>query len=346
MLYRLIRPLLFAGDAEMVHDLTLLGLRHLSHSGVLASCFSQPSLPVRVMGLEFSNPVGLAAGLDKNASAVNAFGQMGFGFVEVGTVTPKPQEGNPKPRLFRLLEQQALINRMGFNNQGVDALVHNVKKHPCKGILGINIGKNKTTPNTQAESDYQYCYRKVYHYADYVTVNISSPNTPELRELQFGDALATLLDALKADQYQLTRCSGRYVPLVLKIAPDMTTEEIALVAYNLKKYEVDAVIATNTTVSRDGVEKNALAQETGGLSGAPLFHHSTLVISALYAHLQEQVPIIGVGGINHPAQAVEKIKAGAKLVQIYSGLIYQGPELIQSCVQAIAQAEQLGQFKY
>jgi dihydroorotate dehydrogenase len=336
MLYTLARSLMFRLDAETAHNLSLTSMNLLSETGLqhLAGARMRQA-PVEVMGLRFPNPVGLAAGLDKNGTAVDGLAAMGFGFIEVGTVTPRPQEGNPKPRIFRLPEHNAIINRMGFNNAGVDQLLKNLEKCRYTGILGINIGKNKDTPNKQAHDDYLYCLRRVYDRASYVTVNISSPNTPGLRSLQFGDSLNSLLDALKNEQARLARLHSKYVPIALKIAPDMEEAEFELVAGSLKSYEIDAVIATNTTLSREGVEDSPLAQESGGLSGAPVRNCSTAVIVALSRHLNGALPIIGVGGITEPFDAAEKIEAGASLVQIYTGLIYRGPRLVHESVKAV-----------
>ncbi|KAA0875763.1 quinone-dependent dihydroorotate dehydrogenase [Nitrincola tapanii] len=340
MLYSLARSMMFRMDAEKSHDLALGGMNLVANLGLhhLAGA-RQRDLPVEVMGIRFPNPVGLAAGLDKNASAVDGLSAMGFGFIEVGTVTPRPQEGNPKPRLFRIPEHSAIINRMGFNNAGVDQLLKNLDNSRYKGILGINIGKNKDTSNAQANEDYLYCLRKVYTRASYVTVNISSPNTPGLRTLQFGDSLNSLLDAMKSEQAQLTHLHGRYVPIAVKIAPDMSEEEFELVAGSLKTYEMDAVIATNTTLSREGVEDSPLAAEAGGLSGAPVRNKSTGAILQLSKHLKGALPIIGVGGITEGFDAAEKIEAGASLVQIYTGFIYSGPKLVQDAVQAISKLD-------
>ncbi len=341
MLYDLARALMFRLDAETSHELALgsmnlaasLGLHKLMGAGT-------QSLPTKVMGIRFPNPVGLAAGLDKNGTAVDGLAAMGFGFVEVGTVTPRPQPGNPKPRLFRIPEHQAIINRMGFNNAGVDQLLKNLERSSYQGVLGINIGKNKDTPNEQAHLDYLLCLRKVYSRASYITVNVSSPNTPGLRTLQFGESLNILLDALKTEQARLASIHGRYVPIAVKIAPDMDNDELGLVAASLKTYEMDGVIATNTTLSREGVEDSPLAQEAGGLSGAPVRNRSTATIRALAEHLDGALPIIGVGGITEGFDAAEKIEAGASLVQIYTGFIYRGPALVRDSVAAIAELRQ------
>ena len=288
------------------------------------------------MGLQFANPVGLAAGLDKNGDAIDGFAQLGFGFVEIGTVTPRPQPGNPKPRLFRLPEAEAVINRMGFNNQGVDHLLERVRAAKFKGVLGINIGKNFDTPVERAVDDYLACLDKVYAHASYVTVNVSSPNTPGLRSLQFGDSLKELLEALRRRQEDLAQEHGKRVPLAIKIAPDMSDEETALVASALLGADMDAVIATNTTLSREGVEGLAHADEAGGLSGAPVRDKSTHIVKVLAGELSGRLPIIAVGGITEGKHAAEKIAAGASLVQIYSGFIYKGPALIREAVDAIA----------
>jgi dihydroorotate dehydrogenase len=287
------------------------------------------------MGLAFPNPVGLAAGLDKNGDCIDGLAALGFGFIEIGTVTPLPQAGNPKPRLFRIPQADAIINRMGFNNAGVDKLIENVRVARYRGILGINIGKNAVTPIKNTADDYLACLRKVYPHAGYVAVNISSPNTANLRQLQDEDALNGLLKQLKAEQQKLADAHGRYVPVAVKIAPDMEGEQIAQIARLLMRHRIDGVIATNTTVARDGVENLPHGLETGGLSGAPLRDRSTAVIRRLAAELQGALPIIGTGGILSGADAAEKINAGASLVQIYSGLIYRGPGLIKECCAAI-----------
>jgi dihydroorotate dehydrogenase len=287
------------------------------------------------MGLSFPNPVGLAAGLDKNGEYINGLAALGFGYIEIGTITPLPQPGNPLPRLFRLPEAQAIINRMGFNNQGVDALIANVQRANYSGILGINIGKNAATPMEQAADDYLICLRKVYAYANYVTVNISSPNTKNLRQLQDEAALNNLLSLLKAEQQKLADLHGKYVPIALKIAPDMESEQITQISQLLMKHRIDGVIATNTTLSRVGVENIPQGDETGGLSGAPVREKANIVIRQLARELHNELPIIGVGGILSGADALDKIKAGASLVQIYSGLIYTGPSLIRDSCEAI-----------
>lgn len=287
------------------------------------------------MGLTFPNPVGLAAGLDKNGAVINGMAKLGFGFIEVGTVTPRPQPGNPKPRLFRIPEAQGVINRFGFNNQGVDNLIANVKASRYQGILGINIGKNFDTPLERAVDDYLICMQKVYAYASYITVNISSPNTKNLRDLQSAAALSNLLSRLKAEQGVLTQQHGKYVPLALKIAPDLTSEQVHEIADLLIQHQIDAVIATNTTLSREAVKGLPHAEEAGGLSGAPVRDASTLVIRQLSEVLQGKIPVIGVGGILNGTDAKEKIAAGASLVQLYSGLVYRGPRLVHEVCRAI-----------
>ncbi len=336
-MYQHIRDVLFRFDAETSHELSLDMLGAAERLRLLSLFTSKvPSNPVQVMGLSFDNPVGLAAGLDKNGDYFNALGALGFGFVEIGTITPRPQPGNPQPRLFRIPEAQAIINRMGFNNKGVDHLVAQVKKRRYNGILGINIGKNAVTPVENAVDDYLTCLRKVYDYADYITVNISSPNTPGLRNLQFGDSLSQLLAPLKTEQSALHKATGRYVPIAVKIAPDMDEGEIHQVAGILLQEGMDGVIATNTTITRVGVEEYENGNETGGLSGLPVRDKSTYVIKTLNACLGGKLPIIGVGGILDGASAADKIRAGASLVQIYSGFIYEGPALIARAAQGIA----------
>ncbi len=329
-MYKLIQPLLFRVDAERTHHLTLNLLELAHHVRLTRLAYGAPTCrPRRVMGLDFPNPVGLAAGLDKNGAHIDALADLGFGFIEVGTVTPRPQPGNPKPRLFRIPEALGIINRFGFNNDGVDALVANVQRASYRGILGINIGKNFDTPIENATDDYLICLRKVYTHASYVTVNISSPNTKNLRQLQDKDALEGLLSALKQSQLQLADEYGKYVPIVLKIAPDLEADQVVEIADLLRKHKMDGVIATNTTLSRDGVRGLPNAEETGGLSGAPVRAKSTAVIRQLSAALGGEVPVIGVGGVLDGLDAEEKIKAGASLVQVYSGLIYRGPALVR-----------------
>ncbi len=329
MLYSLARPFLFALDPELAHRLALASLGLLER-GCLASILANtaPAQPVKLMGLEFPNALGLAAGLDKNGEYIDALATLGFGFIEIGTVTPRPQPGNPKPRLFRLPEAQALINRMGFNNHGVERLVANVLRARYRGILGINIGKNFDTPIERAADDYEFCLAKVYAHASYVAVNVSSPNTRNLRQLQGADELGALAGKLKTEQKRLADVHGRYVPLVLKIAPDLDDTELQGIANCLLKHKMDGVIATNTTVSRAGVAGLRHAGEAGGLSGAPLRDASTALIRKLARLLDGALPIIGVGGVMHADDARAKLDAGASLVQIYTGFIYRGPQLI------------------
>lgn len=336
MIYQTIRPLLFRLDAERAHHLTLHALKVAEAAKLTALLPAVPACrPRRVMGLEFPNPIGLAAGLDKNGECIDGLAALGFGFIEIGTVTPRPQPGNPKPRLFRIPQARGIINRFGFNNEGVDALLANVARARYRGILGINIGKNFDTPIERATEDYMICLRKVYPHASYVTVNISSPNTKNLRQLQDKAALEALLAALKQEQQVLADQHGKYVPLALKIAPDLDTTQIIEIADLLLQYRIDGVIATNTTLSREGVEGLANADESGGLSGAPVRTKSTAVIKQLSLALGKEIPVIGVGGILEGLDAEEKIKAGASLVQVYSGLIYRGPALVREVCQAL-----------
>ena len=335
-IYSLSKPFLFQLDPECSHDLTLKSLKWLGRVSA-TKLFPRPPQcqPRQVMGLTFPNPVGLAAGLDKNGAYIDGLAALGFGFIEVGTVTPRPQPGNPKPRLFRIPEAEGIINRFGFNNLGVDNLIENVKRARYQGILGINIGKNFDTPNERAIDDYLIGLRKVYPYASYIVVNISSPNTKNLRQLQEREALAGLLSALKSEQTQLAQEHGRYVPIALKIAPDLEPEQVSEIAGLLLEYKMDAVIATNTTLSREAVAGLQHAEEAGGLSGAPVKAKSTLVICELAKHLKNEIPIIGVGGIMSGEEAREKLQAGASLVQVYSGLIYRGPRLVSDICKII-----------
>ena len=328
MLYSLARPFLFQLDPERAHRDTLRALdivHHIGLAGLIAG--RSPSSPRTVMGMVFPNPVGLAAGLDKNGDHIDALGALGFGFIEIGTVTPRPQPGNPVPRLFRIAQARAIINRMGFNNDGVERLVMNASRAHYRGILGINIGKNFDTPNERAAEDYLYCLRKVHAAASYVAVNISSPNTANLRQLQQSDQLDRLLGTLTEENRRLAARHDRTVPLVVKIAPDLNAEEIGRMAASFARHGVDAVIATNTTTSRDGVEGLANGEQAGGLSGAPLKVRSTAVLRELARSLSHRIPIIGVGGIFSADDARDKLAAGASLVQLYSGLIYEGPGL-------------------
>ena len=336
-MYPLFRPFLFALDPETAHDLVFAGLDAAAKVG-LARVFAPqvPPSPVTAMGLTFPNRVGLAAGLDKNAAHIDALAGLGFGFVECGTVTPRAQPGNPKPRLFRLPEAQALINRMGFNNAGVELFLANAARARYDGILGLNIGKNFDTPNARAVDDYLACLRAVYARASYVAVNVSSPNTKGLRDLQADDALGALLRALKQEQATLAQTHGKYTPIVVKIAPDLTPAAVSGIARLLARHLIDGVIATNTTISRDAVKGLRHADEAGGLSGRPLRAQSTGVIRTLAKALDGALPIIGVGGILSGTDAKEKIDAGATLVQIYTGLIYRGPDIVAECVRALA----------
>ncbi|TDR82065.1 quinone-dependent dihydroorotate dehydrogenase [Paludibacterium purpuratum] len=337
MLYPLLRPLLFKLDPEKAHELTLrsLDLTHRLHLMRLATP-ATIAAPVTAMGIQFANPVGLAAGLDKNGAHIDALFDLGFGFIEIGTVTPRAQSGNDKPRMFRVVEHQGIINRMGFNNLGVDALVENVRHRRNRGVLGINIGKNAATPIERAADDYLACMDKVYQHADYIAVNISSPNTKNLRQLQQGDELSSLLNALKTRQQMLADRHGRYVPLAVKIAPDLDASQIAQIARQLVEHRIDGVIAGNTTLSREEIAGHRHAAEAGGLSGKPLTARSTALIQQLAMELDGALPIIGVGGILCGRDATDKIAAGATLVQLYSGLVYRGPELVAESVRAIA----------
>lgn len=329
MLYRLARPLLFSLSAEQAHDLTLDLLRRGAGRAWPARV---PARPVTVMGLSFPNPVGLAAGLDKNGDCIDGLAELGFGFLEVGTVTPRPQPGNPKPRLFRLPEADAIINRMGFNNHGVDALVANVRASRYQGVLGINIGKNKDTPVENAVDDYLHCQQKVHALASYLVVNVSSPNTPGLRSLQHGEALDALLGTLREAQTRLDQQNGKRVPLVIKIAPDNSEDELAAMAEAFVRHGIDGVCVGNTTLERPGVERLTHGGETGGLSGAPLRPIADRALATMVRALDGRLPIIGVGGIQSGDDAREKRRLGAELVQVYSGLIYQGPGLVREIV--------------
>ncbi|MEL0656938.1 quinone-dependent dihydroorotate dehydrogenase [Pseudoalteromonas issachenkonii] len=336
MFYDLARRFMFTRDAEWAHEFALNNLRRFTNTPLnLAWSQNISDKPVDFLGLKFKNPVGLAAGLDKNAECIDAFSQMGFGFIEVGTITPRPQAGNDKPRIFRLPESNAIINRMGFNNKGVDNLVANVKAAKYTGILGINIGKNKDTPNEQGKDDYIHCMRKVFEHASYITVNISSPNTPGLRDLQYGAALDDLLQSLKNEQLDLVAKHNKQVPMLVKIAPDLDQIQIQQVSESLLNNKIDGVIATNTTLERAAVMGQQYAEEAGGLSGHPVRMRSTEVVSELKRLTQGKLPIIGVGGIDDAQSAKEKFDAGANLVQVYTGFIYKGPQLVKSIVNGL-----------
>ena len=337
-MYALLRPLLFRLDAETAHHLTLTSLKRLRGFGLPPEPAAPPSCARNIMGLRFASPVGLAAGLDKNGEYIDALAALGFGFIEVGTITPRPQPGNPRPRLFRVERAHALINRMGFNNTGVERLVENVRRARYRGVLGINIGKNFDTPLERAGEDYVDCLRAVYPYASYVTVNISSPNTAGLRKLQESDALEHLLGTLTAEREKLADRHGRRVPLALKIAPDLDETQVAAIADLLHRQGIDAVIATNTTTARDGVATLRHGNEAGGLSGAPLTARAGKVVRMLARALGADFPIIGVGGIMKGEDARERIAAGASLVQLYTGLIYRGPALVRECTDALCGA--------
>ena len=339
--YSIARNLLFKLDAETAHHVSLNNLRRLESLNILPLLAGKTpaSEPVECMGLKFPNCVGLAAGLDKEGNCIDALGKLGFGSVEIGTITPRPQIGNPQPRLFRIIDREAIINRMGFNNPGIDQGVINVSQSKdfkkSGGIIGFNIGKNKDSPNENAVNDYLACLRGAWNVADYITVNLSSPNTPGLRDLQAADETARLLEALKIEQEKLTQETGQHVPIALKVAPDLESQHIADLSEVFLKGGLDGLIATNTTVARDAVSGCNHAAEAGGLSGSPLTARSTEVIQEFYSHLGEQVPIIGVGGIMTAADAEQKLKAGAKIVQLYTGFIYNGPPLVKDILTAV-----------
>jgi len=334
-MYSLIRKALFIADPETAHGLALEGLRLGYGVGATSLLCRTLSMPVTVMGLEFPNPVGMAAGMDKNGDYIDALGSLGFGFIEVGTVTPRPQSGNPKPRIFRIEKANGMINRLGFNNKGVDYLVQQAKKHRFEGVLGINIGKNFDTPNDKAADDYLVCLEKVYPYADYITINISSPNTRGLRELQDTEQLNSLLAMLNKRRLELADEFQKRVPLVVKVAPDLEDEQIPRMAEVVVQNQFDGLVATNTTISRDAIEGMRHADEPGGLSGAPVLEMANHVLAEFRAHLPPEIALIGTGGITSGEDAAEKVRLGADLVQFYTGFVYKGPDLVSDCVKAI-----------
>ena len=337
MLYPLFRPLLFAADPELAHDVTLRALDAAARTGIAQLAAPRiPDSPVVAMGIRFPNRVGLAAGLDKNGAHLSGLATLGFGFLEAGTVTPRAQPGNPRPRMFRIVEARALVNRLGFNNEGAESFVANVDRSGYRGILGVNIGRNFDTPNERAADDYVTCLRAVYTRASYVTINVSSPNTSGLRDLQAESALAALLARITAERDDLAQRHGRHVPLTVKIAPDLDRNAVGAIARLLVHHGIDGVIATNTTLARAGVEGLPHAAEPGGLSGAPLTERSTAVVRMLASAVDGALPIIGLGGIMSGDDARERIQAGATLIQLYTGLIYRGPGLVAECVRALA----------
>jgi dihydroorotate dehydrogenase len=337
--YSLARPFLFCLDAERAHDLALLSIETAYRTGLNPLLAAKPApLPTQVFGLSFANPVGLAAGLDKNGAHIDALAALGFGFIEIGTITPRAQTGNPKPRMWRLPEHRAVINRLGFNNEGVDALVRNVERARYKGVLGINIGKNKDTPNERATEDYLFCLERVYARASYITVNISSPNTQGLRDLQEEETLRRFVGTLREAQERLAGQHGTRKPMLLKIAPDLSEAELDGIAQVLLTARIDGVICTNTTIDRSAIAGATHAEEAGGLSGKPLFEKATSVLRGMAKRFGAKIPLVGVGGILSGADAAAKMAAGANLVQFYSGMVYRGPELIRECVDAIKTA--------
>ena len=337
-MYDFLRPLLFKLDPEVAHGLTLYGLGVAERSGFAHWLAKRPAdLPTTAFGIMFPNPVGLAAGLDKNADHLDALATLGFGFIEVGTVTPRPQLGNDKPRMFRLAGHEAIINRLGFNNGGVEALVSNVQKAAYRGVLGINIGKNKDTPNERAVDDYLICLRRVYEHASYITVNISSPNTQGLRDLQEEATLRRFITTLHEAQEQLGSQQGKRKPMLLKIAPDLAEAELDAIAEVLLDTGIDGIICTNTSIDHASVADDPQSAEMGGLSGKPLFDRATAVLAGMSKRVQGRIPLVGVGGILNGSNAAEKVEAGAALVQIYSGLIYRGPQLVNECVDEMRQ---------
>jgi len=342
-MYATVKPLLFKIDAESAHKLTITGLNLASRFQLLSRMIERAcgnnhtQSPIKVMGINFPNPVGLAAGLDKDAVACNALSRLGFGWLELGTVTPKPQPGNPRPRMFRLTDHQAIINRMGFNSVGLDIFLKNISRADADIIKGINIGKNASTPMSNAVNDYLAGLKRVFPFADYVTINISSPNTKNLRDLQEEELLNKLLRSLNAERQKLSDQSGKRLPLVLKISPDISSGQVSAICQLMRKHTIDGLAATNTTVARRQVENHPLANEVGGLSGKPLQLQSTKIIGDFYQNLQEEIPIIAIGGIHNAQSAKEKIEAGAKLIQLYTGFIYQGPGLIQDILASLKQ---------
>lgn len=335
-MYSLLRSILFRLPAEAAHDLALKSLKLGLPAPISKKLQAHiPLYPVELMGLKFPNPVGLAAGLDKNADHINALAALGFGFIEVGTVTPKPQAGNPKPRLFRITEQQAIINRMGFNNKGIDYLINQVKRSSYNGIIGINIGKNKTTAPEKSIDDYLICLKKAYNYADYITINISSPNTPGLRDLHKASALNELLSELMQQRSELAKLHMKKVPLILKIAPDLNDSDLDNIAESATEHKIDGLIISNTTLERPGLENYPTHQEQGGLSGKPLLPLANDILYKLHLRLENKIPLIGVGGISSGKDALTKFEAGAALIQLYTGFIYRGPKLITEIVDAI-----------
>ncbi len=327
LMYRLARPWLFGLNPEAAHDLTMGSLGRAGRLAKIIAC-PPPPCPVRLMGMDLPNPVGLAAGLDKDGDAIDGLAALGFGFLELGTVTPKAQPGNPKPRMFRVAEQQALVNRMGFNNKGVDHLVEKIRRARFGGVIGVNIGKNKDTTNERAVDDYLHCLRKAYPVASYITVNVSSPNTAGLRDLQAGDAMYQLLSDLKTESQVLAKTHGKSIPMAVKVAPDQTPESLQALTQAINKAAPDGVIATNTTIDKSSLGDSPIAQEAGGLSGAPLLHSANETLITLREQLDDSIELIGVGGITCGEDAAEKLRCGASAVQIYSGLIFQGPNLV------------------
>ncbi|WWO95399.1 MAG: quinone-dependent dihydroorotate dehydrogenase [Candidatus Dasytiphilus stammeri] len=333
MLYNIIRNILFKFDPELVHEKICNYMKFMTKFQSFTSNII--SKPVNCMGINFKNPLGLAAGLDKNGEFINSLALIGFGYLEIGTVTPKAQFGNPKPRLFRIQKAEAFINRMGFNNQGVDKLIENLKQSQFKGILGINISKNQETPIELSKEDFLICMKKIYPYASYIAINLSSPNTPNLRILQYGEILEDLLKTLKTEQQFLTQKYNKYIPLIIKISPDLSEIEVIKIADTLIRYNIDGIIATNTTLDHTLIKGLKYCEEIGGLSGLPLQYRSTNIIKLLTKELRGRIPIIGVGGINNIISAREKLAAGATLLQIYSGLIYKGPSLLKEILMNI-----------